>query len=309
MIQDFEVLATSRWSRALLALALCAALPSAAHADRIFPSKPKAADPREGITTGIGIDQNLDAQVSPDLVFRNESGKEVRLGDYMGEKPLILLLVYYECPMLCGVELDGLVRSLKPLDFSIGNEFDILTISFDPKETPALARAKKRNFVKRYGRSEAETGWHFLTGDEESIKALAETVGFRYRWDDERKQYIHAAGLMILTPQGRISRYFYGIDHPPRDLELGLVEASANKIGGLSHKVLLFCYEYDPTTGKYGLAIMRTLQAAGILTVLSMAGGIGLMIVRDRRARQCDDASRPATGETSGGTSDPSLLN
>jgi protein SCO1/2 len=221
---------------------------------------------------GIGIDQRLNEQVPLDLQFRDEAGKTVRLGDYFGKKPVILSLVYFGCPMLCTMAENGLLHSLQEVKFSVGDQFDVLTVSFDPLDTAELAAAKKAVYVGLYGRKGADRGWHFLTGDEASIQQLTRAVGFRYKYDAQAKQYVHATGIMVLTPKGKIARYFYGIYYPSRDLRLGLVEASANKIGSPVDEVLLFCCRYDPATGKYGMIISRLLQMAGLITVLCIAG-------------------------------------
>ena len=221
---------------------------------------------------GIGIDQRLNEQVPLDLHFRDEFGKTVRLGDYFGKKPVILSLVYFDCPMLCTMAENGLLHSLQEVKFTVGREFDVLTVSFDPHDTVELAAAKKAVYVGLYGRKGAETGWHFLTGDEAEIQQLTHAVGFRYRYDPQAKQFVHATGIMLLTPQGRIARYFYGIYYPSRDLRLGLVEASANKIGSPVDEVLLFCCRYDPATGKYGVIISRIMQISGLMTILFIGG-------------------------------------
>jgi protein SCO1/2 len=231
---------------------------------------------------GIGIDQKLNEQVPLDLQFRDEAGKTVTLGDYFGKKPVILSLVYFDCPMLCTMAENGLLHSLQEVKFSVGNQFDVLTVSFDPHDNAELAAAKKAVYVGLYGRKGAERGWHFLTGDEASIEQLTRAVGFRYRYDAQAKQFVHATGIMLLTPQGRIARYFYGIYYPSRDLRLGLVEASANKIGSPVDEVLLFCCRYDPATGKYGVMISRILQISGLMTVLSI-GGLLLALSRSRQ--------------------------
>ncbi len=233
----------------------------------------------------IGIDQNLDEQIPLDLSFFDAEGNEVTLGDYLGERPALLTLVYYECPMLCTQVLNGLTRSQRVLSFDVGKEFDIITVSIDPGETPALAAAKKSEYVKRYGRVSAQHGWHFLTGRQEQIDRLTEAVGFRYQYDPETDLYIHASGIMLLTPEGKLARYFYGIKYAPKDVRLGLVEASQGKIGSAVDQLLLLCYQYDPATGKYGLVIMNSVRIAGGLTVVAMASFIVLMLRRERRAK------------------------
>jgi protein SCO1/2 len=230
----------------------------------------------------IGIDQRLNEQLTLDLEFRDESGREVKLREYFVGKPVILALVYYTCPMLCNQELNGLIGTLKTLSFSAGREFNVVAVSFDPRDTPETAFAKKRAYVDRYQRSGAEAGLHFLTGDEKSIRALTEAVGFHYRFDSETNQYVHASGIMIATPEGKLSHYFYGIDYSPRDVRLGLVEASDNKIGSPVDQVLLFCYHYDPVTGKYGPVIMNIIRLGALLTFAGLA--IIVFIMRRRFA-------------------------
>ena len=233
----------------------------------------------------IGIDQRLNEQLSLDLVFRDETGREVKLGEYFDGKPVILALVYYTCPMLCNQELNGLIGMLKTLSFNAGRDFQVIAVSFDPRDTPETAFAKKRAYVDRYQRGSAEAGLHFLTGDEGSIHALTEAVGFHYRFDSETNQYVHASGIMIATPEGKLSHYFYGIDYSPRDVRLGLVEASDSKIGSPVDQVLLFCYHYDPVTGKYGAVIMNMIRLGGLVT---FAGVAVIVFVMRRRfaARQ-----------------------
>lgn len=245
----------------------------------------RAGEPPGTTLSRVGYDQNLDAQLPLGLAFRDEAGRPVRLGDYFGTKPVALALVYYRCPMICGEELKGLARSLKPLSMTVGDEFDVVVVSIDPTETPELAASKKEGVLERYGRPESAKGWHFLTGDGPSIAALAGAVGFRYTYSEESRQYYHAAGLTMATPQGRLSRYFYGIDFSPKDLQFGLIEASAGKIGSPIAKLLLFCYHYDPTTGKYSLAVVSVLRVAGTATALALAAYVFAMIRRERLAR------------------------
>jgi protein SCO1/2 len=223
----------------------------------------------------------LDESLPLDAVFRDESGAEVKLGDYFGSKPVVLALVYYSCPMLCNQVLNGMTSGLDVLKaFSIGSEFDVITVSFDPRETPELARQKKETYIKWYKREGAAEGWHFLTGDQRNIDRLTEAAGFHYKWDEKTSQFIHASGIMIVTPEGKLARYFYGIEYAPKDLRLGLVEASAGKIGSPVDQLLLYCYHYDPRSGKYGLMVMSLMMAGGALTVIAM---IGMFIVFRRR--------------------------
>ena len=216
----------------------------------------------------VGIEQHLNEQIPPALTFRDENGKAVQLGDYFGKKPMILNLVYYQCPMLCGEVLSGLESALRVLKFDVGKEFDVLTVSFDPKETPEMAAAKKTEYLKRYGRSGAAQGWHFLTGPQASIDALTKAAGFQYQYDAKSGQFAHATAIVVLTPEGKIAQYYYGVEFAPKDLRLGLIQASENKIGTVVDQVLLYCYHYDPETGKYGAIISRVLQLAAGATVL-----------------------------------------
>ena len=222
----------------------------------------------------VGIDQKLNDEIPLDLTFRDEHGNTVELAQYFGSKPVILTLVYYNCPMLCTQVLNGLDRTLKQIPMDIGKDYNVVTVSIDPSEQPVLAEAKQAMYVGMYGRPGAAEGWHFLTGDEKDIKQLAQAVGFRYAYDADSKQFAHASAIMMLTPEGRMSRYFYGIQYTERDVRLGLVEASQGKISSPIDQVLLFCYHYDPHTGKYGLLISRVLQLAGLVTML--VGGICL---------------------------------
>jgi protein SCO1/2 len=218
----------------------------------------------------VGIEQHLNEQIPPDLTFRDETGKAVRLGDYFGKKPIILNLVYYQCPMLCGEVLSGLESALRVLKFDVGKEFDVLTVSFNPKETPEMATAKKAEFLKRYGRPGAADGWHFLTGPQPSIDALTSAAGFQYEYDAKTDQYAHATAIMVLTPEGKIAQYYYGVEFAPKDLRLGLIQASQNKIGNLVDEVLLYCYHYDPDAGKYGAIVSRILKLAAGATILML---------------------------------------
>lgn len=250
----------------------------------------------------VGIEQRLDAQVPPDLAFVDDAGHAVKLGDYFGKKPLILNLVYYNCTMLCGEALAGLTGSMKMIKFDVGNEFDVITVSFNPKETPDIAAAKKADYLKRYGRSGAASGWHFLTGPPDSINALTKAVGFQYQYDATRNQYAHATAIMVLTPQGRISRYFYGVDFPPKDLRMGLVEASQNKIGNAVDQVLLYCYHYDPAIGKYGAVVSNMLKLGGGITILFL--GVLILVlfrlekVAPRKAWNQETPAQPRLSHT-----------
>lgn len=225
----------------------------------------------------VGIEQRLNEQVPLDLAFRDETGKPVRLGDYFGQKPVILNLVYYQCPMLCSEVMSGLESALRVMRFDVGKEFNVVTVSFDPKETPAMAAAKKAEYMKRYKRAGAEQGWHFLTGPEQSISALTQAVGFQYQYDPKTNQFAHATAIMLLTPQGKIAQYYYGVEFAPKDLRLGIIQASQNKIGTVVDEVLLYCYHYNPNTGKYGAIISRVLQLAGGATILILGSFLFMM--------------------------------
>ncbi len=214
----------------------------------------------------VGLDQKLNEQVPLDLRFHDDAGREVPLSSYFGRKPVILALVYYQCPMLCTQILNGLVISLRGMSLESGRDFEVVSVSIDPSETPELAARKKAEYVRRYSKS--PLGWHFLTGAEPQIKELAASVGFRYAYDPKSKQFAHASAIMVLTPAGKLSRYFYGIEYPPRDLRLGLVEASENKIGTPVDQLLLYCYHYDPGTGKYSAIVMNIVRLAGALTLV-----------------------------------------
>jgi len=226
----------------------------------------------------VGISQKMGAQIPLDLPFVDETGRDVTLGSYF-KKPVILALVYYQCPSLCNLVLNGVLSSAKGLDLAAGKQYEVVAVSFDPRETPQMAAAKKQNYLKG-----AEQGWHFLTGPETSSKALAAAVGFRYVYDSMTNQYAHSSAIMVLTPGGRVARYFYGIQYPPRDLRLGLVEASSEKIGTATDQVLLYCFHYDPTTGKYALVIMNVLRLAGLITLGALVTFMIVMFRRDFRA-------------------------
>jgi len=248
------------------------------------PGKAQTSSVRPSILKDVGIDQKLGQQVPLDIVFRDETGRAVRLGDYLGSKPVILSLVYFNCPMLCTMVENGLLESLKDLKFDVGNEFQVVTVSFNPQDTPRLAAAKKDMYVNLYGRPGARAGWHFLTGEEASIRRLTSAVGLHYSFDPASGQYAHATAIMVLTPEGRLARYFFGIRYPASDLRLGLVEASSRQIGTPVDSVLLYCCQYNPATGKYGVIISHIIQLAGFVTVLTVAT-VMLMLFRAERRR------------------------
>lgn len=240
----------------------------------------QTAGVRPALLRDVGLDQKLGSSIPLDLTFRDERGRAVALRQFFGEKPVILTLVYYQCPMLCTEVLNGLLRSAKELPLEIGKDFTIVTVSIDPSERSVLAEVKHELYTGLYGRGGPQ-GWHFLTGDEAQIKTLAQAVGFRYAYDSASGQFAHPSGIMLLTPAGKLARYFYGISYPSRDLRLGLVEASQGTIGSPVDQILLYCYHYDPATGKYGLLISRVIKAAGALTVLSLGLAIAILFRRE----------------------------
>lgn len=232
----------------------------------------------------IGFDQNIDQPVPLDLPFRDESGREVHLGDYFGQRPVVLVFAYYDCPMLCTQVINGLSTALGVLSLAPHKDFEIVTVSFNPKDTPATASAKKAMYLERYQRPGAAEGWHFLSGDQPSIDRLTKAAGFRYVWDEQTKQFAHPTGVIVLTPQGRLARYLFGIEYGPRDLRYALVEASNGKVGNPVDTLLLYCFHYDPETGRYGVAIMRAIRIAGAATVLALGTFIVVMVRKERRA-------------------------
>ena len=259
------------------------------------PYSPSAPNGLPKALDDVGIDQKLNEQLPLDLVFRDENGRNVRLNDYFGKRPVVLALVYYECPMLCNQVLNGMVGAFRVMSFAPGQEFDVVTVSFDPRESPALATAKKKTYVdylpeaKRAG---AVTGWHFLTGDEVNIERLTKAVGFRYHFDEATNQFAHASAIYVATPEGRLARYFYGIEYAPRDLRLGLIEASQNKIGSPVDQLILYCYHYDPATGRYGAVVMNMMRLGGIATLVAL--GALLLLLRQRGRNHSNWSARPA---------------
>jgi protein SCO1/2 len=222
------------------------------------------------ILKGVGFDQKLNESIPLDVSFRDETGREVKLADYFDGKPVVLAMAYFRCPMLCTQVLNGLVEGLRETNLAMGKDYRVLTVSFDPSDSPKMAAAKRKNYIRAYGDPEAAQDWHFLTGPQASIERLAHAIGFRYAYDPLSDQYAHVAGIVVLTPAGRISRYFYDVHYSGRDLRLGLVEASQNHIGTAIDQVLLFCFHYDPTAGRYGAAIMNFVRVGGVLTVITL---------------------------------------
>jgi protein SCO1 len=252
----------------------------------LAPTSGTVSSQRPQILQQVGIDQHLNQQLPLDLQFRDEAGKDIRLGDYFNKRPVILSLVYYRCPMLCGEVLNGLTSALSVVNFDLGHDYDVVTVSIDPRETPDVAAKMKDVYLRRYNRHSptAAAGWHFLTGKQDQIQKLAAAVGFRYVYDPRIDQYAHASGIEIATPDGRLSQYYYGIEYSPKDLRLGLIQASKNHIGNIVDSFVLYCYHYDPATGHYGAIVMRVLRLAALATVLLLGGFVFIMVRRDVRA-------------------------
>ncbi len=273
----------------LLVALLCAAAPAAAQMN----GAPTAGYKREpgmvasavpAALRSIGFDQNIDKPIPLDVSFRDETGREVRIGEYFGKRPVVLLFAYYDCPMLCTQVINGLATALNVLSLEPGKDFEIVTLSFNPRDTPETARAKKAIYIERYKHAGAAAAWHFLTGNQPSIDRLTKAAGFRYAWDEETKQYAHPTGVIVATPDGRLARYLFGIEYGPRDLRYALVEASAGKVGNAVDALLLYCYHYDPLTGRYGLVIMRTIRVAAAGTVFALGGFIFVMVRREKKS-------------------------
>src|SRR5581483_9194311 len=264
--------------RTLILAASLLALPAIAQQNSADPAK---------LPGRVAIQQKLDTQIPLDTMFRDETGRVVRLSEYFRSgRPVLLNFMYYRCPMLCPTVLEGTTNTLTELKFDIGREFDVITVSIDPRDTPEMAAQKKDHYLKRYGRLNSAAGWHFLTGNESSIKRLANAVGFEYAYDLQSDQFAHGAALLVLTPQGKVSRYFYGFEYSPRDLRLGLVEAAANKIGTATDQFMLLCFHYDPATGKYAKTAMNIVRAGGVATIISLASFIFIMLRNERKSNQ-----------------------
>jgi len=240
---------------------------------------------RPGLTKGIEIKQKLDTPVPLDLIFHDETGRSVPLRTYFGEKPVLLSLVYFKCPSLCPMSLRETVTSLRRVPLETGIDYNVVVVSFDPSDTPAAASEEKAEYGKMFGRAGFNSSWHFLTGSQDSISKLTSAVGFGYRWDESTKQFIHAGGIMVATPEGKMSRYFYGVDYAPGDLRMALVEASQRKISSPVNYILLFCFHYDATQGKYTLAVVKLLKLAAGITVLLLAGLIYLLMRKDNNQK------------------------
>jgi protein SCO1 len=264
-----------------IALSLMTGVVSAQDGRGVQPIGSAPSSQRPPVLTKVAFEQRLNEQLPLDLPFTDERGKTVRLGDYFGKKPVVLAFVYYECPMLCTQVLNGLESALRVLNESVGKEFDVVTVSFDPRETPVLALGKKKAYLERYQRPQAEHGWHFLTGSPASIAALTQAAGFGYVWDEASQQFAHPSGIMVATPAGRLSRYFFGIDYSPRDLKFALMESAFDRIGSLADQLLLYCYHYDAERGNYGFVAMRAVRIGGAVTLLALVGFVFVSLRRD----------------------------
>jgi len=270
------------------AVAVCTAAPAAAQ----MTGAPTAGYKREpGVPASsvpsalreIGFDQHIGAFVPLDTAFRDEAGRTVRLGDYFGARPVVMVFAYYDCPMLCTQVISGLTSALRTMSLEPGKDFELVTVSFDPRDTPRSAAEKKAVFVERYKREGADAAWHFLSGDQPSIDRLTKAAGFRYVWDAPTKQFAHPTGIVVLTPDGRLAKYLFGIEYGPRDLRFAIVEASSGRVGTAVDALLLYCYHYDPMTGRYGLVVLRMMRIAGAATVLALGTFIVVMIRREKR--------------------------
>ena len=279
-------------TRVWLAAAVLLAVALPAGGQSFYQPQGAAPAPKASVLQQVTFEQRLNQQVPLDLTFRDEQGRTVTLGQYFGKRPVILVLAYYRCPMLCPQVLYGLAGVLRVIDFQPGRDFEVLTVSFDPKDTPQTAAAEKESVLARYQRPGAEQGWHFLTGDPLAITALAKAAGFGYAYIPQSGQYAHASGIMVLTPQGKLAQYFYGVDYPARDVRLALVQSSQNKIGTVVDQVLLYCYHYDPNTGRYGALTMRLLRVGGLLTLLLLGTFIGLMVRAEHKRAARAEAGR-----------------
>jgi protein SCO1/2 len=276
------MLAYRRIRRMVMSMALATTLCGVAAAQYFTPPETKTVSP-PGLE-GVGLDQRLNEQVPLNLTFKDEQGKAVKLGDFFHEgRPVILNLVYFQCPMLCTEVLNGLTSALKVIKFVPGKQFEVVTVSIDPRETPQLAANKKEMYLKKLGNPEAAKGWHFLTGEQPQIAELAKAVGFRYHYDAKLDQFAHAAGIMLITPTGKVAQYYYGVEYSAKDMRLGIVEASQNKIGSLADQVLLYCYHYDPRTGRYGATITNIVRLAGLTTVIVLGSVLVLLFRKEKQ--------------------------
>lgn len=253
-------------------------------------SAPALAVNQRALLEEVRFEQKLGAQAPMDAVFTDSTGQKVRLRDLLRDKPAILVPMYHGCPMLCSMVMNGLMRTLRAMELEVGEDFNLIALSFDPSEGPSEAAVSKTAYINSYGRSTQGRGWYFLTGEREQIERVCETIGFGYAYDEERQEFAHAAGIVLLSPNGTVSHYFYGVEFPPRDVRLGLVESSGNRVGSIADYALLLCYHYDPTTGQYTMFVMNSTRVGGLLTVAGLVFGIGFMIRADRRKRTLDNA-------------------
>lgn len=267
----------------MLAVVVGAFAQDGAQGVRPEPGTPASQMP--GILKNVSFDQRLDEQLPLDTTLKDEDGRIVTLGEYFGRKPVVLAFAYYECPMLCTQVLNGLASALTVLTESVSKDFEVVVLSFDSRETPTLAAGKKKAYVDRYQRPGTESGWHFLTGDDPSIRRVTDAAGFHYAWDDKTQQFAHASGIVVATPEGRLSRYFFGIEYAPRDLKFALIESSAGRIGSAIDKLVLYCYHYDPATGSYGFVAMNIVRAGGAVTLFALIGFIVVALRRDTTQR------------------------
>jgi len=272
------------FSRAARAALILTMLAGPAYAQGGAAPKPgPVATEVPAIVRGVGIDQKLGAQLPLDLVFTDEQGRDAPLRQYFGRRPVVLALVYYECPMLCTYVLNGLLRATRALTFDAGEEYEIVAVSFDPAEDAPRAAMKKQAYLQRYARPGTEQGWHFLTGKPDAIRRLTDAVGFTYKYDETAKQFAHAASIMVATPDGRLARYFYGIEYAPRDLRLGIVEASAGKVGTPIDQLMLLCYHYDPARGTYAATAMGLVRIGGVMTLAAIGAFIVMSLRKEKR--------------------------
>jgi protein SCO1/2 len=289
---------------AVVAAAMCAAVltPSLTAQVSRYDEKQMApvSDKPPAILSGVGIAQNLNQQLPLSLTFTDDAGKQVQLAGYFGKRPAILALVYYQCPMLCSEELNGLTGALQMVKFVPGKDFDVIVVSIDPTEGTDLAAAKKRSYLKRYGHPETASGWHFLTGTQANIDALTKAVGFGYVKipgpDGKLTQFAHASSIQIVTPEGKLAQYYMGVEYSPKDLRLGLVDASSNRIGSPVDNILTYCYHYDPKTNKHSLIVARVVQLGGLVTVFSLGGFMLTMFRRDAHRDDQTGSGKPGTG-------------
>jgi protein SCO1/2 len=278
------------------ALVLCASVTSWSQAQPKYALQSDGATNQKlSIFDKVGFDQRLNQKIPLDLTFMDENGQPVQLKQYFGSKPVILSLVYFQCPMLCSQVLNGMAGAFNGIRrFDVGRDFNVITVSFDPRDTPEAAAQSKKTYLERYRRPGAAQGWHFLTGKKEQIDALANAVGFHFAWDPQINQFAHASGIMLLTPDGRLAQYYYGIEYAPRDLQFGLIQSSQGKIGTIVDKVILYCYEYDPARGKYGAVVFRILRLSALATVLVLGGFMVIMFRRDILAARQNRSTRTA---------------